>query len=111
VPLDDDRTDLVELTVTGDLYVTGRELREVPMPGNALLAAIFRDGDIVVPASQTHLIAGDRAIITVAWRQSAVAEITAWARGETPAAPPDRRDIGDADGQSGPTAFGNRGEP
>lgn len=42
LPVDDDRTDVVELRVTGDLYITGRELGEVPLPGNALLAAIFR---------------------------------------------------------------------
>jgi hypothetical protein len=79
-----------------------------------LLAAIFRDGDIVVPAPQTHLLAGDRAIITVARRQSAVAEITAWARGETPVAPPHRRDGAEAVARSGPahsTAEANRSAP
>jgi potassium/hydrogen antiporter len=112
VPLDDDRTDLVELRVTGDLHVTGRELREIPLPGNALLAAIFRDGDIVAPAPQTHLLAGDRAIITVARRQSAVAEITAWARGETSAAPAGCRDkSGNAVARSRPDVRDGRGEP
>jgi cell volume regulation protein A len=106
VPLDDDRTDLVEVRVTGDLYVTGRELREVPLPGNALLAAIVRDGDPVVPAPQTQLLAGDRVVITVARHRSGVDEITAWARGELPPVPPDH---GHTDGdRSTPRASGYR---
>lgn len=39
--------------------VAGKQLREVPLPGDALVLAVVRDGEMVVPRGHTRLRRGD----------------------------------------------------
>lgn len=46
----------VRLTRPG---VAGRQLREIPLPGDALVLAVVRDGDMITPRGHTRLRQGD----------------------------------------------------
>jgi len=39
--------------------VTGKQLREIPLPGDALVLAVVRDGEMVIPRGHTRLRHGD----------------------------------------------------
>ena len=42
--------------------VVGEALRDVELPGETILVAIDRDGDIIVPKGDTRFAAGDKII-------------------------------------------------
>ena len=88
LPLDDVEVDLVELTITPDLAVTGRSLKEIGPPGPGRVSTLVRDGRVLVPTGATRLLAGDVLLLTCARVEGAdpAAEVTAWARGEPPPA-------------------------
>lgn len=87
VPLEGIDTDLVEVDVTGDLYVAGKQLRDVPLPPGALLTTLVRGTRAIVPTGETRLQPGDQALVAMTRRATATEEIVAWARGEAVAAP------------------------
>jgi cell volume regulation protein A len=60
VPLDGVAGELVEVELDDASPVVGRTLAAVPMPAGARAAAVFRDGDVIVPTGSTVLQAGDR---------------------------------------------------
>lgn len=81
LPLEATDTELVELTVTADLHVTGRLLREVPTPDGVLITSVLRGGETLLPDGSTRLAAGDLLVIA-ARRADVLRAVTAWARGE-----------------------------
>jgi potassium/hydrogen antiporter len=84
LPLDRIDVDLVELFVTEDLAIAGKELRQVPELERALVAAIVRGPRVLIPKGDTRLLAGDVLLLTSQRESDVVARVTAWARGEPP---------------------------
>lgn len=60
VPLDGMAGELVEVELDQSSRVVGRTLAEVPMPAGSRAAAVFRQGEVIVPTGSTELQAGDR---------------------------------------------------
>jgi potassium/hydrogen antiporter len=64
------RNDLVEIEISADSPVTGKQVVELRLPGNALIVLLSRGDDFVVPRGATRLQAGD-VILLLADPQSA----------------------------------------
>ena len=62
--LDDDRFDVLDITVRPDGELLGRPLRELPRTGSTI-GAIVRDGSAIFPHGDSVLRPGDRAIVLV----------------------------------------------
>jgi trk system potassium uptake protein len=60
--LEDDRFEVLDITVRPDSELTGKRFRELPMTG-AMIGAIIRDGRTIFPHGDDVLLPGDRAII------------------------------------------------
>jgi len=84
LPIEDLDVDLIELTVTPDLAIVGRELQEIGPPGPGRVMAVVRRDRVLVPTGQTRLLDGDVLLLTCGQQRDRdlVAEVTAWARGE-----------------------------
>ncbi|MCC5947399.1 MAG: potassium/proton antiporter [Nitriliruptoraceae bacterium] len=82
LPLDGLDVDLVEVMVGDDLAIAGKALKDLPPPARALVAAVVRQGRVLIPRGDTVLFAGDVLLLTVQREQDAVGRLTAWARGE-----------------------------
>jgi trk system potassium uptake protein TrkA len=54
-----ERMSVVEVDLPGDAPVIGLPLRKLDLPDNSLLAAIWRDGEALIPDGNTTLQAGD----------------------------------------------------
>lgn len=93
LPIEGVDVDLIEVTITEDLPLHGRHLREVPPPDRALVAAIVRGNRVLIPRGDTRLAAGDILLLTSQRERDVSQRLTAWARGELPTAP-------DADGSA-----------
>ena len=81
LPLDSTSTELVEVTVTEDLHIAGRQLQEIPPP-TGLVAAIMRGAQVLSPTPRTRLQVGDVVILALPQDPVATRRLTAWARGE-----------------------------
>ena len=55
--------DIIEITIPEDALVVGRQIREIGMPEGSTIAAIHRDGELIIPRGSTVLRAGDRLTI------------------------------------------------
>lgn len=82
VPLEGVDVDLVEINVTPDLPLVGRELREMPPRPSMLVTAIVRGGQALLPRADTVFEAGDLVMMAVDRSRTEVTDVTAWARGE-----------------------------
>lgn len=88
LPLDGVEAELVEVNVTADLHIAGKQIREVPLPQGALLTALVRGDRTYVPTASTQLRAGDLLLVAMPRRPAATREVVAWARGELQAPEP-----------------------
>jgi cell volume regulation protein A len=82
LPLEAGGTQLVELTVSGDLHIAGRRLGDCPTPEGVLLTSVIRDEHVLLPDGSTRLEAGDLLVIAARRPDDALRAISAWARGE-----------------------------
>jgi potassium/hydrogen antiporter len=82
LPLDDAYNELVEVNLTEDLAVVGRQLRDVPLPPGALLTTIVRGDRTLVPTARTRLQSGDLLIVATPRQPDATGRLVRWARGE-----------------------------
>jgi trk system potassium uptake protein TrkA len=71
--LDDDRFEVLDLTVRADSELAGRRFRDLPRTGS-IIGAVIRDGDPVFPRSDDVLLAGDRVIVFVESRRASIVE-------------------------------------
>ncbi len=55
--------EMIELRVPEDCRVAGRPLSEVGFPEGALVGALLRDGDVIIPTGRDILRAGDDAVV------------------------------------------------
>lgn len=86
VPLEGVEVDLVEITVTPDLPLVGQQLRSIPPPASMLITTVVRGQRAVLAGPDTVFEAGDLIVMAVDRNRAGVRDVTAWARGETPAA-------------------------
>ncbi|MFD1514856.1 Trk system potassium transporter TrkA [Halomarina rubra] len=65
--IEDDRAEVLELTVAGDSSLAGRPIREsVPdLPAGTVIGAITRDGSLVTPRGETVIEVGDHVVLFV----------------------------------------------
>ncbi len=87
LPLDGIDVDLVEVFVSQELPICGRTLEELPSLEASLVAAVVRGDRVIIPTGSTRLEAGDVLLLTSQREGRAVDRFSAWARGESPAAP------------------------
>ena len=71
--LDDDRLEILDLTVRAESGLAGKPFRELPSDG-PVIGALVRDGSVVFPRSSDVLRAGDRVIICVESREASYVE-------------------------------------
>ena len=83
LPLEGIEIDLVEVHVTPDLAVAGRQLADAQSPPNSIITAIIRHETVLVPSGETTIEVGDVLLVTAQREPDALQRLTAWARGET----------------------------
>ena len=71
--LDDDRFEILDLTVRSDSELAGRRFDDLPQTGS-VIGAIVRDGKVLFPHGSDELLPGDRVIIFVESRRAALVE-------------------------------------
>src|SRR5918997_681701 len=71
--LDEDRFEVLDLTVRAESELVGRPFRQLPATGS-LIGAVIRDGAVMFPHSSDVLRAGDRVIVFVESRRAAIVE-------------------------------------
>ncbi len=62
-PADEGRLYVTEVVLDESAPVIGKALQELDLPGESLVAAIIRDGQVVVPGGQDRLQVADRLIV------------------------------------------------
>jgi trk system potassium uptake protein TrkA len=71
--LDDDRFEILDLTVRADSELTGTRFDQLPKTGS-VIGAIIRDGSAIFPGGSDMLRAGDRVIVFVESRRASLVE-------------------------------------
>jgi len=71
--LDDDRFEILDLTVRAESELAGVRFDQMPETGS-VIGAILRDGDAIIPHSADTLQAGDRVIVFVESRRASTVE-------------------------------------
>ena len=71
--LDDDRFEILDLTVRDDSELANRRFDDLPQTGS-VIGALIRDGRVVFPHGTDQLLPGDRVIIFVESRRAALVE-------------------------------------
>jgi trk system potassium uptake protein TrkA len=71
--LDDDRFEILDLTVRPESALIDKPFKELPATGS-LIGAVIRDGSVLFPHSSDILRAGDRVIIFVESRRASLVE-------------------------------------
>jgi cell volume regulation protein A len=87
LPLEGIEVDLIEISVTADLYLAERRLADLPTPRGAIVTAVIRNHHVLVPSGNTIIEVDDVLLITTERRPTTPEELTAWARGEPPPHP------------------------
>ena len=62
-PADEGRLYVTEVVLDREAPVIGKALHELDLPADSLVAAIIRDGQVVVPGGQELLLVADRLIV------------------------------------------------
>jgi trk system potassium uptake protein TrkA len=63
LPLGQGRVNVTEILLKEDSPVAGKQLKEIILPENALVAVIIRDGRPIVPRGGNRLLPGDRLVL------------------------------------------------
>ncbi len=71
--LDEDRFEVLDLTVRAESELVGKPFRELPATGS-LIGAVIRNGSVIYPHSSDVLRAGDRVIVFVESRRASIVE-------------------------------------
>lgn len=62
-PIAEGSVNVTEILLEGDSPITGKLLKEIDLPDNALVAVVIRDNRAIVPRGSNQLLAGDRIIL------------------------------------------------
>lgn len=78
LPIDQFGVDLVEMELHPASPVVGHRIASVPLPGDARIVTIIRDGRVVLPAGSTRLEAGDHLAVAGKHARNLQDELMAW---------------------------------
>jgi trk system potassium uptake protein len=63
LPISEGRVNVTEIILDVDSPVTGKHLKDIHLPENALVAVVMRDHQPIVPRGSTQLLTGDRVVL------------------------------------------------
>jgi len=63
LPVGEGRVNVTEILIDANSPVTGKLMKEIDLPENALVAIVIRDNKPIVPRGASDLMAGDRLIL------------------------------------------------
>lgn len=63
LPVGEGRVNVTEILLSADSPVTGKKMKEIDLPENALVAIVIRNNQPIVPRGGNDLFAGDRLIV------------------------------------------------
>ena len=63
LPVGEGRVNVTEIILDADSPVSGKRLKDISLPQNALVAVIIRDNQPIVPRGANELLAGDRVVL------------------------------------------------
>lgn len=63
LPVSEGRVNVTEVVLDADSPVTGKLLKDIALPENALIAVVIRDKQPIVPRGASQLLAGDRVVL------------------------------------------------
>lgn len=63
LPVGDGRVNVTEIALEADSPVAGKQLKDIDLPENALIAVVIRDNHPMVPGGGNDLLAGDRIVL------------------------------------------------
>lgn len=59
----DNRVELIQLALNEQLKVVGKQLKDLAMPDDALVAAILRDGRLIIPSGEDEILLNDEVLV------------------------------------------------
>ena len=71
--LEDDRFEILDITVRAESELAGSAFRDLPMTGS-LIGAVVRDGTAIFPHGEDMLFPGDRVIVFTESSRAATVE-------------------------------------
>ena len=63
LPVGEGRVNVTEILLDTDSPVVGKQLKDIDLPENALVAVVIRDNQPIVPRGASVLMAGDRVVL------------------------------------------------
>ncbi len=63
LPVAEGRVNVTEIILDADSPVAGKFLKDIDLPGNALVAVVIRDNQPIVPRGANRLLGGDRVVL------------------------------------------------
>lgn len=57
------QAEIVEIIVHGDMSMKGKALKDLELPSGMLIAAVYREGKVIIPDGNTKLLPNDRVIV------------------------------------------------
>jgi len=63
LPVGEGRVNVTEIVLDADSPISGKRLKDINLPQNALVAVIIRDNQPIVPRGANELMAGDRVVL------------------------------------------------
>ncbi|MCR4317077.1 MAG: NAD-binding protein [Planctomycetes bacterium] len=63
LPVGEGKVNVTEVSVDTGSPVAGKLLKDIELPGNALVAVIIRENETIVPRGGSSIIAGDRVVL------------------------------------------------
>ena len=59
----DNRVELIQLALNEQLKVVGKQLKDLTIPDDALIAAILRDGKLIIPSGEDEILLNDEVLV------------------------------------------------
>jgi cell volume regulation protein A len=78
LPIEGTGIDMVEVTVPDDSALVGQLLRSVPAPESALVTAVARGEEVLLPRGDTRICPGDLLVVTTTDREHGIEHIEQW---------------------------------
>jgi trk system potassium uptake protein TrkA len=63
LPVGEGRVNVTEIVLSEDAPVSGKQLKNIVLPENTLVAVVIRDGDPIVPRGDNDLRSGDTVVL------------------------------------------------
>ena len=63
LPVGEGRVNVTEIVLDAEAPVSGKRLKDISLPENALVAVIIRDNQPIVPRGSNEVLAGDRLVL------------------------------------------------